>query len=151
MEKILIITALVMLLTAVISTKCQDRSGAVLHTELKDLVYEAQIAREDLEAMLQNVQVASEEVVQTMNEALISRYEQLDNPMAAGGSTKIDGHEMPILPFAKEDMQKAHPYLMATRLKEMGYSNLQIAEYLNRSSQEVELILSIADKKQKIS
>jgi len=150
MEKYLVITALIMLLTAIISIMRQDKPGAVWHTELKDLIFEAQIAREDLEAMLQNVQVASEEVVKTMDEAIATRCEQIETTINTGGSSHLSG-QVPPPPFAIEDIRKAHPYLMAPRLKEMGYSIVQIAECLNRSCQEVELILSLADKKQKIS
>ncbi|MGE5381142.1 MAG: hypothetical protein ACM3NT_08785 [Methylocystaceae bacterium] len=149
MAKYLVIMAVIMLVTAIISIKRQDKAGAVLPGELKDLIFEAQIVREDLEAMLQNVQAASEEVVKTIDEAIADRCEQIDTMLTTNPGSK-ERQAPPPPPFSLEDMRRAHPYLMAPRLKEMGYTIVQIAEYLDRSTGEIELILSLADKKQKI-
>jgi len=150
MAKYLVIIAVVMLVTAIFSIKRQEHAGSGLHIELKDLIYEAQIAREDLEAMLQNVQIASEEVVKTIDEAITTRCEQLETIIANTGNASLATGNQPPPPFSVDEMRKAHPYIMAPRLKEMGYTTVQIAEFLDRSTGEVELIFSMANKKQKI-
>ncbi|MGE5455315.1 MAG: hypothetical protein ACM3O9_08985 [Methylocystaceae bacterium] len=150
MAKYLVVLAVIMLMTAIISIRRQDKPGVVWHAELKDLIYEAQIAREDLEAMLQNVQVASEEVVKTLDEAIATRCEQFEDTLTTVANRATAQPTAPPPPFSLDDMRRAHPYIMAPRLKEMGYSIVQIAEFLDRSTGEVELTLSMADKKQKI-
>lgn len=137
----------ILVLTALYSINSQERMSEELRDDLRDLILEAKMAREDLEGILLNVQAAGEEIIKTLDDRLNERIKRIEAlPEKDEAHVKMEER---VLPFNLDDIKQAHPYLIAPRLRDLGYSTAEIAELLGRSSQEIEMILTLVNRKQK--
>ncbi|MEN6348058.1 MAG: translation initiation factor IF-2 N-terminal domain-containing protein [Syntrophomonas sp.] len=93
----------------------------------------------------------NEVAIHRINENNIKESQHLTLVTQEGqASGKREKDETMTIDFSADDLKSAHPYLAVRSLYERGWSVRQIAQLLDRGQGEVNLILSLTNKKQAI-
>ncbi|MGE5416625.1 MAG: DUF6115 domain-containing protein [Acidobacteriota bacterium] len=174
----LIIMALILVATAVYSAKSRDRIVREISDEMKTLMDDAKVIRQDLEACIQNAVMVSDgmidkidmrlqrlETIQTTAEIAIPAG--IETPKRKRGrpkrqtdqiiekkaiekpvKKKAEKQETSEVPFYLEDIRRAHPYIIVPRLHNEGYTIPQIAELLDKGQGEIKLILDVQKRRE---
>lgn len=174
----LIIMALILVATAVYSAKSRDRIVQEISDEMKTLMEDAKIIRQDLEACIQNAVMVSDGMIDQIDTRL-HRLENIQNHTTIAVPTPIETTkrkrgrpkrqpdtlvekqvvEKPVrinankqeqaeVPFYLEDIRRAHPYIIVPRLHNEGYTIPQIAELLDKGQGEIKLILDVQKRRE---
>jgi len=150
---ILILTASVLVGTALYSILQQERFIRDFTADMRDLLEEAELVKKDLEAVMENAVMLSRDLAQSLK----NQMQQVGTANHAGTGVCAGVHSGEVrrqgtsLPFSIEDLRKAHPYLVVPRLKEQGWSVQEIAEILGRGLGEIQLILDLHSRKEACS
>ena len=130
-----IVMAVVLMLTAVYSIQNRRKFTDDFTSEMKEVIQEAVLAKKDLEAIMENTLLISDEMIKNLDE----RLEQIEN-VAMVKAKGADDQAKNIserrirkqLPSSVEDLRRAHPSIIVPRLFNDGYSIPEIAELLDR-------------------
>ncbi len=146
-----IVMAVVLMLTAVYSIQNRRKFTDDFTSEMKEVIQEAVLAKKDLEAIMENTLLISDEMIKNLDE----RLEQIEN-VAMVKAKGADDQAKNIserrirkqLPSSVEDLRRAHPSIIVPRLFNDGYSIPEIAELLDRGQGEVRLILDLHQRRE---
>jgi hypothetical protein len=148
----LVTMALVLIVTALYSVRQQERFIRDFTREVREVSEEASMVRQDLEAAMENALLVSQHMVAELEERLQRLQSQPAEPAAAPDPGPSAGGEgtggRPALPFDREALRQAHPYLVVPRLHAQGFTIPEIAEVLGRGQGEVKLILNLWRKRE---
>jgi hypothetical protein len=144
--------AVILIATAVYSIHNRHKVTEDFTIEMKDLIQEATVLKKDLEAMMENTMLVSDEMIKSLD----MRLDQLENLTVSQGRGVVTRNPQSIserpskktLPFTIEDLRRAHPSIIVPRLWNDGYSIPEIAELLDRGQGEVRLILDIQERRE---
>ena len=147
-----VIMAGILIATAIYSIQNSQKVTEDFTAEMKDLIEEAALHKKDLEGMMENTLLVSDEIIKNLDR----RLGQLENLTAAAARNLSDADDQIMaerrinrtLPCKIEDLRQAHPSIVVPRLWNDGYSILEIAELLNRGQGEVRLILDIQKRRE---
>ena len=136
--------------TALYSVSQQERFVKEFTGSLQDLLEEADIVKQDLEAAMDNAVIVSEQMVTSLDERISYLESVPQEPLSSGMPRQNPPPEVveSSLPFNQEELRQAHPYLVVPRLYRCGYDLEEIARILGRGQGEIELILNLYKKKQ---
>lgn len=136
--------------TALYSVSQQERFVKEFTGSLQDLLDEADIVKQDLEAAMDNAVIVSEQMVTSLDERMSYLTSISQEPLYSDipGQNTLPELVDSSLPFNQEELRQAHPYLVVPRLYRCGYDLEEIARILGRGKGEIELILNLYKKKQ---
>ncbi|MGE5397869.1 MAG: hypothetical protein ACM3MK_10100 [Chitinophagales bacterium] len=148
---LLIVMAVVLLFTAIYSIVSRERFNKEFGQELRTLLDEAVIIRKDLDAVIENAVMVSDSMIEKLDQ----RMEKLQELTSDQGWENIKigkGYQKEGLRTKKktlnlEELRRAHPYIIIPRLYNEGWQVSEIAEVLDRSQNEVRLILDIETRR----
>jgi hypothetical protein len=129
---LLIVMAVILMATAVYSIQNRQRVNEEFTAEMNGLIQEAVLAKKDLEAVMENTLIISDDMIKNLDARL----------------NEIERRGRKPLPFTIEDLRRAHPSIVVPRLWNDGYSIPEIAELLDRGQGEVRLILDIQKRRE---
>lgn len=147
-----VIMAVVLMVTAVYSVQNRQKVAEDFTGEMKDLIQEAVLIKKDLEAMMENSLLISDDMIKNLDERL-DKIENLAVGQAKSSANQaVNGiperRNRRQLPFRIEDLRRAHPSIVVPRLFNDGYSIPEIAELLDRGQGEVRLILDVQKRRE---
>ena len=149
---LLIVMAVILMATAVYSIQNRQRVNEEFTAEMNGLIQEAVLAKKDLEAVMENTLIISDDMIKNLD-ARLNEIEKLALSSSQSASSQnprqiAERRGRKPLPFTIEDLRRAHPSIVVPRLWNDGYSIPEIAELLDRGQGEVRLILDIQKRRE---
>lgn len=148
----MLLMAVILIATAVYSIHSRQKVTEDFTTEMKDLIEEAALLKQDLEAMMENTLLVSDEMIKSLDMRL-NQLEELTVSQSRRAAFKKppsipERQSKRTLPYKIEELRRAHPSIVVPRLYNDGYSIPEIAELLDRGQGEVRLILDIQKRRE---
>ncbi len=149
----LVLTASVLIGTALYSVFQQERFIRDFTADMRDLLDEAELVKKDLEAVMENAVLLTRDLAESLEKQVrqLEVGESVAARVSPGLYPETANKERPALPFSIEDLRRAHPYLVVPRLREQGWSVQEIAQILGRGLGEIQLILDLYTRKEACS
>lgn len=149
---LLIVMAVILIITAIYSIQNRQRVNEEFTAEMNGLVQEAVLAKKDLEAVMENTLIISDDMIKNLD-ARLNEIEKLASSPPQSTPNKethqiAERQDRKPLPFPVEDLRRAHPSIVVPRLWNDGYTIPEIAELLDRGQGEVRLILDIQKRRE---
>jgi|GEM_PF-2466245 len=149
---LLIVMAAILMATAVYSIQNRQKVTREFTAEMQGLIQEAILVKKDLEAVMENTLMVSDDMINNLDDRL-NELEKLASVEPQNASEKnphrtAERRGKKPLPFTIEDLRRAHPSIVVPRLWNDGYSIPEIAELLDRGQGEVRLILDIQKRRE---
>ncbi|MGE5544334.1 MAG: DUF6115 domain-containing protein [Bacillota bacterium] len=149
---LLMVMAVILMATAVYSVQNRRKVADEFTADMKSLIQEAVLVKKDLESVMENTLMITDDMIKNLDERL-NELEKLVSSQDHRAPDKkpyrtVERRSKKPLPFAVEDLRRAHPSIVVPRLWNAGYSISEIAELLDRGQGEVRLILDIQKRRE---